>query len=212
MTSYGSDLREDMVQRPERLKPSLGGSGLPVPPVTPIVAAVALLVGLSIGVGMGTKAPDAPSATVAPVASIAAASPSPTAGADSTDSGEVRFVIEAQGSDWVIVSGGVRRVLSTNTVPPGGVSLTTAAANKTRPVKVAEIISARIVPYSQVHNGGDGETCELASASGAAPACVDPWVWAIVVRGSAGAGADYKTVVVDYQTGKWIETLSGFLP
>jgi hypothetical protein len=205
----------------------MGGHGLPVPPLVPIVAVVALLAGISIGYGLAPK--------VQPVAATAEPDPieTPTQPPVSLPSG---YYIEwkavpgdpSQVYVYVVDGDGSMRVAS-GTLPPQGVSLATAAGNQVEPVDLANVVSAKIEPYYVVNP----------------QASPNVWVWAIEVRvanpDQCGGGPDLqgelpaageasatpvvgdvsfdalcyiasRTVVVDYRTGIWLETIAASTP
>ena len=206
----------------EPVKARMGGRGLPVPPLVPIVAGIALMAGISIGYGL---APRVQPVAVSPEPS-ATATPSPSP--ESLPSGyEISWVTAPGDASKVyvyVVDRGGSRLVPSATLPPRGVSLAVAAANQVEPVDLDEVVWARVQPYSMVNP--------------LAPPNI--WVWALDVRiasqtlcggpsvlptpastpdqtgepiaTTVTCSFEVQTVVVDYKTGIWLETLAGSAP
>jgi len=199
----------------------MGGRGLPVPPLVPIVAVVALLAGVSIGYGLAPK--------VEPAAATIAPNPTgtPTQTPVSVPSGYITDWSMPGDSTHVYVyqiDGDGTVLLPSETLPPKGVSLAVAAANKTAPVDLASVVAAKVEPYYMVNPTASSNI----------------WVWAIEVKLPNPAvcrapvlgtlspvegpvtvpqasdvdscAVEYQTVIVDYKTGIWLETIAGSTP
>jgi len=146
----------DEEPRLERLETRVDGGAFRRPPVLPIVAVVALLFGLSLGVGLVPK-PVEP--TPAPSASVASAVPAPTVSA-------APLLVDVTASPADLHSPSLAAIV-TSTPPKQGTTTAqaVAAAEKTFGIKAADVVSIRLV---------DGTTY---------PPAVVGWVWEIVVRG-----------------------------
>lgn len=214
-----------MDERPEtqeglsiaRVKPVMGGRGLALPPLTPMVGVMCLVLGLAVGFRFAPKAVPAANPAATPGASPAAASIVPSDGPMAT--AIVYFAPD-----------GLVTVDTPAAAPPAaGLSLTQAldAFDATGWGPREAIVSARVARYWEVLPPSE--------------ATMDSWVWAITVRGSfigqcvvepwpdasetpstsadpsAWVGPEWggcvfgstQVVVLDYFTGAWLETSEG---
>ncbi len=190
-----------------RVTPAMRGRALPLPPLVPLVGALGVLLGFVLGSGLAPKALPHP---VPGPAAIAEASPSST-GVPSVVSEPTASLLDeaaASGAPFAMP-------------PADGLSLGQALkaleairANGTGASPPA-VVSARVLRSTEV--------AFLPSAASG-----DPWVWEIVIRGtflpiSCGLqplgtpalcpwSATTQRIVLDYQTGAFLEATSPVLP
>jgi hypothetical protein len=203
--------RDRMDERPETreitpttpVRPAVRGRALPLPPVVPLVGALGVLLGVVLGSGLAPKGVPLPAPGPA---AIAATSPSSTGAPSGVSGPSASPLDEAVASDSAL-----------ELPPTGGLSLAQAleAMGATAMgASPADVISARIVRYAEVSSSS--------IASG------DEWVWAIVIRGSfppvscggyrSGSPAPCRSpasterIVLDYQTGAFLEATTPALP
>jgi hypothetical protein len=174
----------------ERLRARMKGGGLPVPPVLPVVAALALLVGLTLGYRLAPASTPSSSSTPAP-----SASPDPTPGPSPPASTPPSAVVLPLPPE------------TPGALPTGGVTQAqaVAAAREAWPFADADVISVQLVP--------------AATFGGALEPASPAWVWRVEVRASdsltcqapapetrpalieQGCSHAFVTIVVDYKAG-----------
>jgi hypothetical protein len=190
----------------ERLKPRMQSHSLPVPPLIPIVAAVALILGISLGYGIAPRP--------GPLASAASADPT----AAPTATGPDRLYVTATvPPDWLVIPIPTMQLSPTDEPPSGGITLdqALAAAKKGWPFLDTDVLSVTTVRRDAVLPG----------------ALPDQWLWAIGLRGNGGqfcsgpiplddssfvpasgssvsCGTFNLVIYVDYLTGEWVEANS----
>jgi hypothetical protein len=185
----------------ERLKPRMKSRSLPVPPLIPTIAAVALIVGISLGYGLALKVGPGFTAT---------ASASPSASPDATPVS----IPSPQSSDWAVYIIGPAPTSTFEQLPVGGLTLAQAiaAARAGWPFADSDLISASIVQPQDV---------VVASQP-------NRWVWEVVIRGSgpmvcadplqpsdspqpvASCSLPSSVAIyVDYVTGEWLYATAG---
>jgi hypothetical protein len=188
------------LQPPEtvRVRPRMKGGGLPVPPVLPLVAGLALLLGLSIGFGLAPRSPMA-DATLS-----RAGSSSPSSSVWPT--GTPTTVPYPWATDWSITFIYSSPTFTPAPLPSGGLTMAqaVASAEKVWPFTDADIVSVRLLPGDQF--GGD-------------PSETSGWVWAVEIRGGGSTFCEgdptatapaatptcleaFTTILVDYRTGE----------
>jgi hypothetical protein len=174
----------------ERLRSRMKGGGLPVPPVLPIVAAVALLLGLTLGYRLAPTSTPSSSGTPAP--------------SRSTDPTQVSLPLASERPNAVVYP---LPPVTPAALPTGGVTQgqAVAAARDAWPFADADVISVQLVP--------------AASFGGALEPASPTWVWRVEVRGSDSltcqapapetqpapiqqtCSHEFVTIVVDYKAG-----------
>ncbi|MGZ6265548.1 MAG: hypothetical protein ACXWN4_01395 [Candidatus Limnocylindrales bacterium] len=192
---YSEDVDEPLV-RPVKLV--MKGRGLPTPPLAPLVGAVGIILGLSLGFGLAPHPAPAPTALPTETAAVF-----PSAVSAPTAPALVRIP---------------ERTISPQPVPTDGLSLSQALRAVTDAglgIPIDDVISANLVRLADV-----------SSSSWSAPAGTQ-WVWAVTVRlghcavdaegrstalripalatpdnaGGVCSGDTTKLVILDYHTG-----------
>ena len=188
----------------ERLKPRMQSHSLPVPPLIPIVAVVALILGIGLGYGMAPKA--GPTVSAAPL--DPAATPTATAPI-------ALYVPATVPADWLVIPLPTLQLATPDALPSGGLTLAQAisAAKAGWTFSDSDVISARIVQRTDV--------VTEASSPG-------QWVWEVVIRGpgpmvctgplqasdspeplTSCALPTSVSIDVDYVTGDWLYATAG---
>jgi hypothetical protein len=147
-----------------RVKPVMGGHGLALPPLAPMVGVLCLVLGLAVGFGAAPKT--APAATPASSqAGVPAATPAATPTA---------LTEEPAATMAYLAPGNLVTIGVPGTIPPDGLSLTEALAA----LQAAgmgdwdSVVAARIARYWEVLPSTEATTEET----------MDSWVWALTVR------------------------------
>lgn len=144
-----------------RVKPVMGGRGLALPPLAPMVGAMCLILGLAVGFGLAPKAAPTATSVATPATTEAVPVAPPTIPAEEPAATPIVF----------FAPGGVVTVDGPGLAPPSdGLSLTDALAA----LEAAglgdrgSVVSARIARYGEFLPSSEAAT--------------DSWVWALTVH------------------------------
>lgn len=147
-----------------RVKPVMGGHGLALPPLAPMVGVMCLVLGLAVGFGLAPKTTPAATSAATPASSQAGVPvATPTAPAE-----------EPVATMAYFAPGNVVTIDVPGSVPPDGLSLTEALAalQASGLGDWDSVVAARIARYGEVLPSSDATT----------EATINSWVWVLTMR------------------------------